>query len=103
MTDKEIVMAAKTAEQKTGFGELVRSKLSRGVNSAYGIGFLDGAEMVRDKYRTCINEMLEFIKLQKNAASLGMMEVKTEEPFQVYQERYEMAELMEYKILSLMP
>ena len=49
MTDKEIVMAAKTAEKKTEFGELVHSKVSRGVNSAYGIGFLEGAEWTREQ------------------------------------------------------
>lgn len=41
--NKEIVLAAKAAEKSTGFGELVHSKESRGVNSAYGIGFLEGA------------------------------------------------------------
>ena len=50
MTDREIVMAAKTAEKKTDFGELVHSKVSRGVNSAYGIGFLEGAEWARKQY-----------------------------------------------------
>lgn len=41
--NEEIVLAAKAAEKSTGFGELVHSKESRGVNSAYGIGFLEGA------------------------------------------------------------
>lgn len=41
---EEIVYAAKAHEHSTQFGELVRSKASRGVNSAYGIGFLEGAE-----------------------------------------------------------
>lgn len=44
MTKKEIVNAAKEHEKRSGFGELAKSELSRGVNSAYGIGFLDGAE-----------------------------------------------------------
>lgn len=44
MTNKEIVNAAKEHERRSGFGELAKSELSRGVNSAYGIGFLDGAE-----------------------------------------------------------
>ena len=49
MTDEQIVNAAKSAEKKTGFGELVHSKVSRGVNSAYGIGFLEGAEWAREQ------------------------------------------------------
>lgn len=44
MTNEEIVNAAKEHEKRSGFGELAKSELSRGVNSAYGIGFLDGAE-----------------------------------------------------------
>ena len=47
MTDEQIVEAAKSAGKKTEFGKLVRSKVSRGVNSAYGIGFLEGAEWAR--------------------------------------------------------
>lgn len=47
MTDEQIVEAAKSAEKQTEFGELVHSKVSRGVNSAYGIGFLEGAEWAR--------------------------------------------------------
>ena len=50
MTDEQIVEAAKTAEKKTDFGELVHSQVSRGVNSAYGIGFLEGAEWARKQY-----------------------------------------------------
>ena len=42
MTDKEIVERAKEAEKRTGFGELVHSPISKGVNSAYGIGFIEG-------------------------------------------------------------
>lgn len=44
MTNEEIVNAAKEHEKRSGFGELAKSELSKGVNSAYGIGFLDGAE-----------------------------------------------------------
>jgi len=44
MRNEEIVNAAKEHEKSSGFGELAKSELSRGVNSAYGIGFLDGAE-----------------------------------------------------------
>jgi len=47
ITDEEIVNAAKEHEQGFGFGRLVNSKVSRGVNSAYGIGFLEGAEWLR--------------------------------------------------------
>lgn len=49
MTDKQIVDAAKASEKKTEFGELVYSQVSRGVNSAYGIGFLEGAEWAREQ------------------------------------------------------
>lgn len=47
ITDEEIVNAAKEHEQGFGFGRLVNSKISRGVNSAYGIGFLEGAKWLR--------------------------------------------------------
>ena len=49
MTDEQIVEAAKSAEKKTEFGELVHSFASRGVHSAYGIGFLEGAEWAREQ------------------------------------------------------
>jgi len=52
MTDKEIVERAKEAEKRTGFGELVHSPISKGVNSAYGIGFIEG--MV--EYRNSLQE-----------------------------------------------
>jgi hypothetical protein len=44
MKNEEIVNAAKEHEKGSEFGKLAKSELSRGVNSAYGIGFLDGAE-----------------------------------------------------------
>lgn len=44
MTKEEIVNAAKEHGKSSEFGELVKSELSRGVNSPYGLGFLDGAE-----------------------------------------------------------
>jgi len=47
ITDEEIVNAAKEHERSIIFGKLVNSKVSRGVNSAYGIGFLEGAEWLR--------------------------------------------------------
>ena len=49
ITDEEIINAAKEHEQGFGFGRLVNSKVSRGVNSAYGIGFLEGAEWLRQQ------------------------------------------------------
>lgn len=52
MTDKEIVERAKEAEKRTGFGELVHSPISKGVNSAFGIGFIEG--MV--EYRNSMQE-----------------------------------------------
>lgn len=52
MTDEEIVKRAKEAEKRTGFGELVHSPISKGVNSAYGIGFIEG--MV--EYRNSLQE-----------------------------------------------
>ena len=50
MTDEQIIEAAKIAERETKYGVLVHSKVSRGVNSAYGIGFLEGAEWARKQY-----------------------------------------------------
>ena len=52
MTDKDIVKRAKDAEKRTRFGELVHSPVSNGVNSAYGIGFIEG--MV--EYRNSLQE-----------------------------------------------
>lgn len=52
MTDKEIVERAKKAEKRTCFGELVHSPISKGVNSAFGIGFIEG--MV--EYRNSLQE-----------------------------------------------
>lgn len=49
ITDEEIINAAKEHERGFGFGRLVNSKVSRGVNSAYGIGFLEGAEWLRQQ------------------------------------------------------
>ena len=43
MTDEWIVEKAKEAGKREGvFSDLVHSPKSRGVNSAYGIGFIDG-------------------------------------------------------------
>lgn len=43
MTDKEIIDRARLAEKRTtGFCDLVHSLISKGVNSAYGIGFIEG-------------------------------------------------------------
>ena len=52
MTDEEIVKRAKEAEKRTGFGELAHSPISKGVNSAYGTGFIEG--MV--EYRNSLQE-----------------------------------------------
>lgn len=52
MTDKEIIQRAKEAEKRTGFGELVHSPISKGVNSAFGIGFIEG--MI--EYRNSLQE-----------------------------------------------
>lgn len=47
-SDEWIVEQAKEAEKRTQFGELVYSKLSKGVNSAYGIGFIEGMVAYRE-------------------------------------------------------
>ena len=52
MTDEEIVKRAKEAEKRAGFGELVHSPISKSVNSAYGIGFIEG--MI--EYRNSLQE-----------------------------------------------
>jgi hypothetical protein len=63
MTDEEIVKRAKEAEKRTGFGELVHSPISKGVNSAYGIGFIEG--MV--EYRNSLQEEPVSENLEKAA------------------------------------
>ena len=41
--EEQIVGAAKAKEKETEFCELVKSRVSRGVDSAFGIGFIEGA------------------------------------------------------------
>lgn len=41
--EEQIVEAAKAKEEETSFCELVKSPVSRGVDSACGIGFIEGA------------------------------------------------------------
>ena len=49
MTDEWIVAKAKEAGKREGvFSDLVHSPKSRGVNSAYGIGYIDGMVEYRD-------------------------------------------------------
>jgi hypothetical protein len=52
---EQIVEAAKNHENQKGFGRLVHSPVSRGVSSAYGIGFLEGAEWVIDSIEQIVN------------------------------------------------
>ena len=56
ITDEQIVKKAKEQEKKRGFGRIVGSSVSRGVNSAYGIGFLDGAAYVVDFIKQVVNQ-----------------------------------------------
>ena len=59
MTDEEIVKRAKKAEKRTRFGELVYSPVSNGVNSAYGIGFIEGMVEYRNSLQEApVNEEL---------------------------------------------
>lgn len=79
MTDEEIVKRAKEAEKRTGFGELVHSPISKGVNSAYGIGFIEGMveyrnslheEPVKDRFAfKAIPRLLEMIEPTDKAKS----------------------------------
>jgi len=41
--EEEIISTAREYEQHTGFGDIVRKSHGHGVDSAYGIGFLEGA------------------------------------------------------------
>lgn len=47
MTDKDIIDAAKAYEKSTGFGDIVLK--AKGVNSAAGIGFLEGAVWMQEQ------------------------------------------------------
>ena len=79
MTDKEIVERAKKAEKRTGFGELVHSPISKGVNSAFGIGFIEGMVEYRNSLQEehVVPKVLEDMLNAKTAAeSLG---ISTEE------------------------
>ena len=66
MTDEEIVKRAKEAEKRKYFGEIVHSPISKGVNSVYGIGFIEGMEEYRNSLQEePISEELEdFAKRQ---------------------------------------
>ena len=86
MTDKEIVERAKEAEKRTGFGELVHSPISKGINSAYGIGFIEGMVEYRNSLqKEPVSEDLEVAskewlipQLDKSYANYGeakMMEL----------------------------
>lgn len=48
MTDEEIIKRAKEAGKRTEFSSLVTSSKSKGVNSPYGIGFIDGMVEYRE-------------------------------------------------------
>lgn len=41
--EEEIIIYAKEHEKQAFFCDLVKSDLAKGVNSAYGIGFIEGA------------------------------------------------------------
>lgn len=49
-TDEDIVSAAKTTGAEKGFCYLVQSRKSSGVNSPYGIGFIEGAVWCRRQF-----------------------------------------------------
>lgn len=48
MTDDWIIEKAKEAENETKFGYLIHSPKSRGVNSPYGVGFIEGMVKYRE-------------------------------------------------------
>ena len=48
MTDNWIIEKAKEAENETRFGYLIHSPKSHGVNSPYGVGFIEGMVKYRE-------------------------------------------------------
>ena len=56
---KEIAAAAKEHEYKSEFSDIVKSPLSKGVNSAYGIGFMEGAAWADENHKENMNNILE--------------------------------------------
>lgn len=56
---KEIAAAAKEHEYKSEFSDIVKSPLSKGVNSAYGIGFMEGALWADENLKENTNNILE--------------------------------------------
>lgn len=56
ITDEQIIDEARMREKQQGFGRLVGSPKSHGINSAYGIGFLDGAAYVVDFIEQVVNQ-----------------------------------------------
>lgn len=85
MTDEEIVKRAKDAEKRTSFGELVHSPISKGVNSAYGIGFIDGMEEYRSSLqREPVIKNLEKASRRYAALQAGMKDAMTSEYYEEY-------------------
>lgn len=51
-----IIKSAKEHEKMEGFGSIARNPYSRCITSAYGIGFLDGAEWMKDEFVKFLNK-----------------------------------------------
>lgn len=49
MTNESIILASKEREKTHDFGKIDGHGTSNGVDSAYGLGFLDGVEWVRNQ------------------------------------------------------
>lgn len=59
--EEQIIEAAKAKEEETGFCELVKSPVSRGVDSACGIGFIEGAVWADEHPKENIKKLKEDI------------------------------------------
>ena len=75
MTDEWIVEKAKEAGKREGvFSDLVHSPKSRGVNSAYGIGFIDGMVEYRESLWHKANDPNDLPEIDREVIALQGME-----------------------------
>ena len=69
MTRKEeIIQAAQQAEKEVGFTQIVKD--AKGVNSAYGIGFLEGAEWADNHPNLIWKDIVKNVNLEEELKRL---------------------------------
>lgn len=97
MTDKEIVERAKAAEKRIEFRDLVSSLMSSGVNSPYGIGFIEGMVEYRSSLpEEPVSDDLEEAARRYAALQAGMKDAMTSDFYDEYP--YSPADVVAFKV-----